>query len=342
LLSVMTDFWPAILARLLAREDLSDHDTAQAMEVILNGETTPAQVAAFAVALRAKGETARELFGLASAVLERAPRVRTPGPVIDTSGTGGDGAETINVSTIAAVVAAGGGAVVAKLGNRAVSSACGSAELLEALGVKVALDPEDVTRCLDECGFGFMFAPLYHPAMEHAAAARKEIGIPTVLDFLGPLTNPARPAAQLVGVSDGRLVSVIAGVLAARQTKGYAVRGTDGMDEITTTGPTEVYEVNAGTFFQYHVLPIELGVPVARPEELAGGDPESNARVARAVLSGERGPARDIVCVNAAAALSAAGLAEDIQHGLERAAESIDSGKAGQVLDRLIEVSNRS
>lgn len=341
MLSLTTAFWPAILGRLIAREDLSDDETGQAMRVILGGEATPAQVAAFAVALRAKGETARELFGLADAVLERAPQVKTPGPVVDTSGTGGDGAGTINVSTIAAFVAAGGGAMVAKLANRAVSSECGSADVLEALGVKVALDPEGVTRCLEECGIGFMFAPLFHPALEHAAAARKEMGVPTVFDFLGPLTNPARPAAQLVGVTDERLVPVIAGVLAARRTKGYAVRGTDGTDEITTTGPTEVYEVNAGTFFQYHVLPIELGVPVARPEELAGGDPESNARVARAVLSGERGPARDIVCVNAGAALSAAGLTEDIQNGLQLAAESIDSGKAARVLDRVIEVSNR-
>lgn len=338
----MTAFWPAILGRLLAREDLSAEDTAEAMRCILRGEATSAQVAAFAVALRAKGETSGELAGLAAAVLEEAPRVEIPGPVVDTSGTGGDSSGTFNVSTVAAIVAAGGGAIVAKHGNGAVSSRCGSADFLEAVGVKIALDPAGVTRCLAECGIGFMFMPAFHPAMHHAASPRKEMGIPTVFDFLGPLTNPARPAAQVVGVSDQRMLPVVAGVLSQRRSRGYVVRGTDGLDEITTTGPSEVYEVNAGTYFQYHVLPIELGVPVARPDDLAGGDPETNVRVAKAVLSGEEGPARHIVCVNAAAALSAAGLADDIQDGLQRAAESIDSGKAAGVLDRWIEVSNRA
>jgi anthranilate phosphoribosyltransferase len=338
----VTSFWPTILGRLLAREDLSADEAAEAMRVVMSGEATPAQVAAFAVALRAKGETAGEVSGLARAMLELAPKVETPGPVVDTCGTGGDRAGTINVSTIAAIVAAGGGAVVAKHGNRAASSRCGSADLLEAVGVKVALDPDGVARCLAECGIGFMFAPVFHSAMAHAAGPRKEMGIPTVFNFLGPLTNPARPTAQVIGVSDQRMLPVMAGVLAERGSKGYVARGTDGLDEITTTGPTEVYEVNAGTYFQYHLLPIEMGVPVARPADLAGGDAETNARVAKAVLSGEKGPARDIVCVNAAAAFSAAGLADAIQDGLERAAESIDSGKAAKVLDRWIEVSNRA
>ncbi|MGH2555506.1 MAG: anthranilate phosphoribosyltransferase [Actinomycetota bacterium] len=338
----MTAFWPAILGRLIAHEDLSVDDAAQAMRCILRGDATSAQVAAFAVALRAKGETAAELTGLAGAVLELAPKVETPAPVVDTSGTGDDRSGTFNVSTMAAIVVAGGGAVVAKQGDRAVSSRCGSADFLEAIGVKIALDSDGVTRCLAECGIGFMFMPAFHPALEHAAAARNEIGIPTVFDFLGPLTNPARPGAQVVGVWDQRMLSVVAGVLSDRKSRGYVVRGTDGLDEITTTGPTEVYEVNAGTHFQYHVLPIELGVPVARPDDLAGGDPETNVRVAKAVLSGAEGPARDIVCVNAAAALSAAGLADDIEDGLQRAAESIDSGKAAGVLERWIEVSNRA
>lgn len=338
----MTAPWPAILGRLLAREDLSAEDAGEAMRSIMRGEATSAQVAAFAVGLRAKGETAGEVAGLAGAVLELTPRVETPGPVVDTCGTGGDRSGTFNVSTLAAIVAAGGGAVVAKHGNRAVSSRCGSADFLEAVGVKIRLDAESVTRCLAECGIGFMFMPEFHPAMEHATRPVKEIGIPTVFDFLGPITNPARPVAQVVGVWDQRMLPVLAGVLSQRRGRGYVVRGTDGLDEITTTGPTEVYEVNAGTHFQYHVLPIELGVPVARTDDLAGGDPQANVRVGRAVLSGKEGPPRDIVCVNAAAALSAAGLADDIQDGLQRAAESIDSGKAAGVLDRWIEVSNRT
>jgi anthranilate phosphoribosyltransferase len=336
----MTAPWSKILGRLLAGEDLSADEAAEAMHLILGGEATSAQVAAFAVALRAKGETAQEVSGLARAMLERAPTVQTPGPVADTTGSGGDRSRSINVSTIAAVVVAGAGVMVAKHGNRARSSRCGSADLLEALGVKVALEPDAVTRCLEQCGIGFMFAPMFHPALSNTARPRKEMGVPTVFDYLAPLTNPARPSAQVVGVADQRMLPVIAGVLAERRIKGYVARGTDGIDEITTTGPTEIYEVNAGTFLQYYVLPIEIGIAVARPEDLIGGDAETNARVARAVLSGEEGPARDIVCVNAAAALSAAGLADDIQHGLQGAAESIDSGKAAKILERWAEVSN--
>jgi len=230
---------------------------------------------------------------------------------------------------------------VAKQGNRARSSRCGSADLVEALGVRLILEPDSVTRCLEQCGIAFMFTPRFHPSLSHTAIPRREMGVPTVFDYLAPLTNPARPAAQLVGVSDQQMLPVIAGVLAERGTKGYVARGTDGIDEITTTGPTEIFEVNAGTYLRYHVLPIEIGVAVARPEDLAGGDAATNAGIARAVLSGEKGPGRDIVCVNAAAALSAAGLADDIQDGLQRAAESIDSGKAAAVLDRWVEVSNR-
>lgn len=336
----MTAFWPKILGRLLASEDLSADEAAEAMRRIVTGEASPAQVAAFAVALRAKGETVEELAGLARTMLEMAPRVETPGPVADTGGSGGDGAKTINVSTIAAIVAAGGGVLVAKHGNRARSSRCGSADVLQALGVKISLEPDAVTRCLERCGIGFMFAPLFHPSLSHAALPRKEMGVPTVFDFLAPLTNPARPTAQVVGVSDRRMLPVVAGVLAERRIKAYVARGTDGIDEITTTGPTEVFEVNAGTYLQYYVLPIEIGVALAKVEDLAGGDADTNARLARAVLSGEKGPARDIVCVNAAAAFSAAGLADDIQDGLQRAAESIDSGKASAVLDRWVEVSN--
>jgi anthranilate phosphoribosyltransferase len=336
----MTALWSTMLGKLLAGEDLSADETAEAMHLILGGEATPAQVAAFAVALRGKGETAQEASGLARAMLERAPAVQTPGPVVDTTGSGGDRLRSINVSTIAAIVVAGAGVMVAKHGNRARSSRCGSADLLEALGVKIAMEPDAVTRCLEQCGIAFMFAPMFHQALSNTASPRKDMGIPTVFDYLAPLTNPARPSAQVVGVSDQRMLPVIAGVLAERRIKGYVARGTDGMDEITTTGPTEIYEVNAGTFLQYYILPIEVGIAVARPEDLSGGDVETNTRVARAVLSGDKGAARDIVCINAAAALSAAGLADDIQHGLQGAAESIDSGKATKVLERWVAVSN--
>jgi anthranilate phosphoribosyltransferase len=337
----MSAFWPKTLGRLLANEDLSADEAAQAMQSIVVGEATPVQVAAFAMALRAKGETADELSGLARTMLELAPKVQTPGPVTDTTGSGGDRSRSINVSTVAAIVAAGGGALVAKHGSRAKTSRCGSADLLEALGVKITLEGESVTRCLEQCGIAFMYAPVFHSAMSHAAKPRQEMGVPTIFDFLTPVTNPAHPAAQVVGVAEERMLPVVAGVLAQRGTKGYVARGTDGMDEITTTGPTELYEVNAGTFLKYYVLPIEIGVTVSSPEALVGGDPATNAGIARAILSGQTGPPRDIVCVNAAAALSAAGVADDIEGGLARAAESIDSGKAAAVLDRWVEVSNR-
>ena len=338
----MTDFWPATLSRLLAREDLDTPVATDAMRRIMSGEATPAQIAAFVVALRAKGETSAEVAGLAAAMLELAPTVETPGPVVDTCGTGGDRAGTINVSTIAAIVAAGAGAVVAKHGNRAASSRCGSADLLEALGVKVALPPDGVSRCLAECGIGFMFAPVFHSAMAHAAGPRKEMGIPTVFNFLGPLTNPARPASQIVGVADARMQPVLAGVLAQRGTRAYVVRGGDGIDEITLTGPTEIRDVKEGTVEATSLDPTSLGLTLVAPEALAGGDPAHNAAVARSVLRGEPGPARDIVSLNASAALTVAGVASDLGDGLQRAAESLDSGKAADVLDRWIEASNRS
>jgi len=310
------------------------------MRLVVGGDATPAQVAAFAVALRAKGETPAEVGGMAGVLLELAAAVETPGPVIDTSGTGGDGCGTINVSTIAAIVAAGAGTVVAKHASRAASSQCGSADLLEALGVKISLAPAGVARCLAECGIGFMFAPTYHPALAHAAKPRQEIGVRTAFDFLWPVTNPARPEAQLVGVPEERMQRVLAGVLAERGTRAFVVRGDDGVDEITTSGPTHLLEARGGVVMPSHLLPIEMGVPTARPEDVAGGDPKRNAGIARAVLAGEKGPHRDIVAVNAGAALVLAGISEDIPAGIERAFESIDSGKAGVVLTKWVEVSN--
>jgi anthranilate phosphoribosyltransferase len=336
----VSDFWPPVLSRLLAGEDLSVDDAAAAMSKIMSGEATPVQVTAFVVALRAKGETPDEVTGLARTMLALAPRVEVPGPVVDTCGTGGDRAGTINVSTIAAIVAAGAGAVVAKHGNRAASSRCGSADLLEALGVNVALQPDEVARCLRACGIAFMFAPVFHPAMAHAAVPRREMGIPTVFNFLGPLTNPARPAGQVVGVADARMLPVVAGVLSARGTRAFVVRGGDGIDELTTTGPSTVYESGGGALREFTLDPASLGLPRARPEDLTGGDAEVNAEVARAVLAGEPGAPRDIVLLNAAAALVVAEKASDLAEGLTAAAASIDDGRAAAVLERWVAASN--
>ena len=338
----MTGFWPTVLSRLLASEDLSADEATQAMRLIMAGEASTAQIVAFSVALRGKGETPKEVAALASAMLEAAPPVETPGPAVDTSGTGGDGLGTFNVSTLAAIVAAGAGAVVAKHGNRAVSSRCGSADLLEGLGVNISLGAEGVGRCLAECGIGFMFAPVFHASMATLAVPRKEVGAQTVFDFLGPLTNPAGPAGQVVGVSDARMQLVIAGVLADRGTRAYVVRGVDGLDEITTTGPTSLMDVAGGAILDGHLLPIEVGVRTARPEDLLGGGLETNMAVAKAVLAGEQGPAREIVAVNAAAALVVAEVQDQLHEALPLAYESIDSGKAAGVLSKWIEVSNRT
>jgi anthranilate phosphoribosyltransferase len=337
----LTSFWPTVLGRLLASEDLSPEEAGHAMRLIMAGEASTAQLVAFAVALRGKGETAPEVAALAGAMLEAAPVVETPGPAVDTSGTGGDGLGTFNVSTLAAIVAAGAGVLVAKHGNRAVSSRCGSADLLEGLGVNIALGAEGVGRCLGECGIGFMFAPVFHPSLGVLSVPRKEVGAQTVFDFLGPLTNPAGPAGQVVGVSDSRMQSVMAGVYAKRGTRAYVVRGVDGLDEITTTGPTALMDVAGGAILEGHLLPIEVGVRTARLEELVGGDLETNMGVAKSVLAGEKGPAREIVAVNAAAALVVAEVDDQLHEALPRAFESIDSGKASQVLSNWIEISNR-
>jgi anthranilate phosphoribosyltransferase len=337
----LNPFWPPLFTKLLANQDLDRDEATEAMRRIMSGEATAAQVAAFVVALRAKGETSAEVAGLAEAMLELAPNVSAPGPVVDTCGTGGDRAGTVNVSTMAAIVAAGAGAVVAKHGNRAASSQCGSADLLEALGVKIALEPDDVSRCLEQAGIAFMFAPVFHAAMAHAAGPRKEMGIPTVFNFLGPLTNPARPAAQVVGVSDERMQPVLAGVLSDRGTRAYVVHGQDGLDEITTTGASFVYETGKGEPHPTVLDPADLDVAIARKADLVGGNAEHNADVTRRMLAGDRGPIRDIVLLNAAAALTVAGLTGDLSAGLLQAAESIDSGKAAAKLDQWIEASNR-
>ena len=335
-------FWPDVLQRLVLEEDLPSETAAEAMRRISSGQATPAQMSGFFIALRAKGETPEEAAGLAQVLLEASPPVETPGPVLDTCGTGGDGLGTFNVSTVAAFVVAASGVPVAKHADRAVSSNCGSTDVLEALGVKVATTPGQVARDLGDVGISFLDAPAFHPSLRHTAAVRDEIEVATMLDFLWPLTNPARPFAQLVGVADPTMLPVIAGALSLRGTRAYVVRGTDGLDEVATTGPTEIFEVRKGMVQQFHLLPIEVGVPVTRLELLAGGDPSRNAEIAASVLGAEPGPARDVVLINAAAALVVAAVAEEVGAGVEMAAEAIDSGRAAGVLTRLIEVSNRS
>ncbi|CAN5262735.1 anthranilate phosphoribosyltransferase [soil metagenome] len=339
----MTD-WPELLSRLLRGDDLGTADTAWAMGEVMAGEASPAQVAGFVVALRAKGETAEEVAGLVEVMLAEAAEVVVPGRVVDTCGTGGDRANTVNISTMAALVVAGAEVPVVKHGNRAASSACGSADLLEELGVVVDLPPAAVAPCLARAGIAFCFAPVFHPGMRHTAVARRELGVPTVFNVLGPLTNPCRPAAQAVGVSDPRLAPVMAGVLAARGVDALVFRGADGLDELTTTGPSTVWVVADGRVVQEHFDPAALGVPTASLEQLRGGDAPHNAAVARALLAGEKGPVRDAVLLNAAAALAAHGgsdapLLDRLRAGWDRAATALDGGDADRLLARWVEVS---
>jgi anthranilate phosphoribosyltransferase len=314
------------------------------MREIMTGEATPAQVAAFVVALRAKGETPEELTGFVSAMLEQAAHVTVPGRVVDTCGTGGDRAQTVNISTMAALVVAGSGVPVVKHGNRAATSASGSADLLEALGVVVDLPPAAVAPCLADAGIAFCFAPVFHGGMRHSAVARRDIGIPTVFNILGPLTNPARPAAQAVGVSDARLAPVMAGVLAARGVDALVFRGDDGLDELTTTATSTVWVVGGGEVAVETFDPAQLGIGRSTSEQLRGADAAHNAAVARDVLSGARGAVRDAVLLNAAAAVAAYDaedrpLVERLALGLERVTGALDDGRAAALLERWVTVS---
>jgi anthranilate phosphoribosyltransferase len=333
--------WPALIGALVRRDSLTADEAAWAMNEIMNGEATPVQIAGFGVALRAKGETVGELTGLAQAMLDHARPCRVPGRLVDLVGTGGDGAHTVNISTMGAIIAAAAGARVAKHGNRAASSACGAADVLEALGVVIDLPPRLNERLADEVGIAFMFAPFYHPALRHAAIARRELGVPTVFNFLGPVTNPARPQAVAAGIADERMCEVIAGVLASRGCSSLVFHGGDGLDELTTTTTSTVWVVHEGTISQAVLDPAELGIARARSEDLRGGDAAHNSGVARAVLAGERGPVRDTVLLNAAAALAAdagvtgaGGLTGALREGYQRAAAAIDSGAAAALLDR--------
>jgi anthranilate phosphoribosyltransferase len=336
--------WPVVLGTLLEGGDL-DGDTARVtMAEILDGAASPAQIAAFIVALRMKGETVTELVGMVDAMLEASTRVEidTSGPVIDIVGTGGDRAHTINVSTISALVVAGAGGRVCKHGNRAASSACGAADLLEALDVAIELGPAGVAACVDEAGIGFCFAPRYHPAMRHAGPSRRDLGIPTAFNILGPLSNPGRVQRYLIGVSDLRMAERMAGVLREKGARrALIVHGGDGLDELTTTGPSTVVELDGDQITTWDVDPAELGLPRVDREDLVGGDSSVNADLARRVLAGESGPHRDIVTLNAGAGLLVAGLVEDLPEGIEAARRSIDDGRAVAALHSLVAVSQR-
>ncbi|MEP6695243.1 MAG: anthranilate phosphoribosyltransferase [Pseudonocardiales bacterium] len=336
--------WPALLSALLRGDSLTAEDTAWAMTQIMAGEASPAQLAGFAVALRAKGETAEEVGGLVRAMLEQCAPLDVGVRAVDTCGTGGDRAHTVNISTMAALVVAGAGVPVVKHGNRAASSACGSADLLEALGVVVDLPGSGVLRCVAEAGIGFCFAPVFHPAMRHTATTRRELGVATVFNFLGPLANPARPAAQAVGVSDPRMAPVVAGVLAGRGASALVFRGEDGLDELTTTAVNRVWAVHDGEVGESRLDAADLGLARAAVEDLRGADATYNAAVAADFLAGAAGPVRDAVLLNAAAALAAyEGVSGAVEHALAaalpRAVASVDSGAAAGVLSRWVKTS---
>jgi anthranilate phosphoribosyltransferase len=326
------------LAELMDGRDLSQEDAREVMNSIMAGEATPAQIGAFLVALRIKGETADEIAGCAEAMREHVLVVRPARTdLVDTAGTGGDGARTFNISTAAALVAAAAGAGVAKHGNRAVSSSSGSADVLEALGFNLELPPETIARSIDELGFGFLFAPTHHPAMRHAAPVRRDLATRTVFNVLGPLTNPAGARAQVVGVYAPELVPTIADVLARLGAeRAFVVHGAAGVDELSPAGPNLVCEVGHGQVRRREIDPLDLGIDRCAPEELGGGDPADNAETIRRIFTGAGGGKRDAVLLNAAGAIAAGGLARDLGEGVEVAREAIDSGAAGERLEALI------
>ena len=337
--------WPDVLTALLVGEDLTPDAAAWAMDRIMSGEATDAQIAGFAVALRAKGVTVDEMTGIVQTMYEHANVIDVPGPTVDIVGTGGDRARTVNISTMSAIVVAGTGATVVKHGNRAASSASGASDVLEQLGVNLELTPERVAEVAAEAGISFCFAVKFHPALRHVARARRELGVATPFNFLGPLTNPARVRAQATGVADARMAPIMAGVLARRGSSALVFRGDDGLDELTITAPSRVWVVRDGTVREEHFDPRSVGLELAPVEALRGADAAYNAEVARRVLDGEAGPVRDAVLLNAAAALVAlepgdAPLPEQLAAGMAKAAESIDSGAAKATLERWVTASH--
>jgi anthranilate phosphoribosyltransferase len=338
--------WPDVLMPLLRREDLTPDLIGAAMATILDGNATDAQIAAFAVSLRAKGETPEELAALVRTMLAYADRVDVApeaeaGPLIDTCGTGGDRSHTFNISTTAALVVAGSGVRVAKHGNRAASSKCGSADVLESLGVVIDLDAIGVARCIDEVGIGFCFAQKFHPALRFAGPVRSQIGVPTTFNFLGPLANPARVQRQMIGVGDPAMAARVAAALVELGSiRAMVFFGHDGLDELTTVDSSTVLTVENGQVSKQTLDPTELGLARVAHEDLRGGDVTRNGEILRSVLAGDAGPWRDVVLLNAASALQVAGTAGSWADGIDAAAAAIDDGRAAAVLDRWIEVSN--
>lgn len=337
--------WPGLITRLVDGADLGPDLAGAAVAEILAGDVTPSRVAAFLIGLRAKGESPGELVGMLDAVMADAVRVSLPDDVlaaaVDVVGTGGDRSHSINVSTMAALVTAGAGVPVCKHGNRAASSSCGTADVLEALGVTIELTPAGVVACVEETGFGFCFARAFHPAFRHVGPIRRELGVPTAFNLLGPMANPAGVRRQVIGVADPRVAEVMVAALAARgSTHSWVVHGA-GLDELSTTGPSTVIELCDGVTSRHVVDPASIGIDTVEPSALVGGPPEANAAAVRRVLAGETGPHRDIVVLNAGAALVVADRARDLAEGIARASESIDSGDAARVLERLVAVSAR-
>lgn len=328
------------IAKLVRCESLTEAEASSTFEVIMRGDATPSQIAGFMVALRMKGETPEELTGFARTARAMATPIEVNGDLLDTCGTGGDGLATFNISTLAAIVSAGCGARVAKHGNRAASSLCGSADVLEQLGVKIDLPPEGVARCIDEAGIGFLFAPIFHPSFRFAGVPRKELGVRSVFNVLGPLCNPAGARYQALGVADGQLARKMADVLLRLGVERAIVfHASDGMDELSVASPSFVIEID-GQRKEYELDPAELGLRRAPIEAMRGGGPEDNARIAAEVLDGATGPRRDVVLLNSAAALRAAGIAKDWREGIAMAADAIDSGRAAGVLHRWASISH--
>ena len=338
--AILVDLRGAI-AKVAAGNSLSQEEAAEAFDLVMSGAATPAQIGALVMGLRARGETVDEIAGAARAMRAKVLTVRAPEGAIDTCGTGGDGKGTFNISTCAAFVVAGAGVPVAKHGNRAISSRSGSADVLKELGVNIEASPETISRCITECGLGFMFAPAHHAAMRHVAQVRTELGTRTIFNLLGPLANPAGAKYQIIGVFGKEWVEPIAQVLALLGTiRAWVVHGGDGLDELTTTGISDVAVVDAGKVSTFRISPRNAGLPDARSEDLTGGNAVENAAHIRAVLGGLKGPLRDIVLLNAAAALLVAGKASTLREGVALASESIDSGKALAVLEALVPLSH--
>jgi anthranilate phosphoribosyltransferase len=335
--------WGHTISALLAGQSLSEADAAAAMTEIMDGAATPAQIAGFVIALRAKGETTDEIVGLVRTMRAFAEKVDVAGELLDTCGTGGDRTGTFNVSTAAALVCAGAGARVAKHGNRAASSRCGSADVLEALGVKIDLAPDAVAACIESAGIGFCFAPVFHPAMRHAGVPRRELGTATIFNFLGPLTNPAGARRQALGVADPTMVERMVETLGRLgSTRVIAFHGADGLDELSTSGPSQVVELKDGEVTRWTIDPAALGLAPAPVSAISGGNADENAAAIRRILDGEAGPRRDIVLLNAAAGLLAFGLAADMAEGLTKSAAAVDDGAASAALDRMIETSTKA